>query len=149
MSAEFFLDTNIFVYSFDAGSPRKSTAAFKLIRDALKTGKGIISTQVVQEFLNVATAKFSTPMTAEDAGEFLHKVLNPLCKVYPDLKLYAAALEIRAETGYSFYDALILAAAIQGSCEVLYSEDLQAGQVVRGVRIENPFAAKDGRRKRK
>ncbi|HUF39735.1 MAG TPA: PIN domain-containing protein [Anaerolineales bacterium] len=141
MSAEFFLDTHVIVYSFDAEAPYKSTIAFQLIRDALQSGAGVISTQVVQEFLNVAEQKFRTPMKAEDAREFLVKVLNPLCKVYPDLSLYETALEIQDETGYSFYDALILAGAIQGGCAVLYSEDLQAGRVVRGVRIENPFAS--------
>ena len=139
MSAEYFLDTNVIVYSFDPDWPEKSTTAFQLIQVALKTGQGIISTQVVQEFLNVATRRFKTPIKAGDAQAFLARVLNPLCKVYPDLALYGTALELQAETGYSFYDSLILAAAIAGGCSLLYSEDLQHGQIVRGVRITNPF----------
>ena len=140
MPAKFFLDTNIFVYSFDARSPAKRGRALELIRQALLSGEGITSTQVVQEFLNVATRKFAVPMRAEEAGEYLRRVLNPLCQVYPDLSLYETSLEIQAETGYTFCDSLILAASIGSGCEVLYSEDLQAGQVVRGVRIVNPFA---------
>jgi len=66
-------------------------------------------------------------------------VLGPLCKVYPDQALYEASLDLQQETGYSFYDALILASALRGTCEILYSEDLQGGQQIRGLRIVNPF----------
>ena len=139
MSAEFFLDTNVLVYAFDASAPEKSKAAFKLIQRALETGYGVVSTQVVQEFLNVATRKFNVPMTPSEAQNFLVKVLNPLCRVYPDLAYYEAGLEIMAETGYGFYDSLVLAGAASAGCSTLYSEDLQHGRVVRNVRIENPF----------
>lgn len=140
MPARFFLDTNIFVYSFDEQTPHKRARALELIRQALLSGEGIISTQVVQEFLNVATRKFAVPVNAAEAREYLRQVLNPLCQVYPDLSLYETCLDVQAETGYSFYDSLILAASIKGGCEVLYSEDLQDGQQVRGVRVVNPFA---------
>ena len=100
---------------------------------------GMISTQVIQEFLNVAIHKFMVPMKIEDAREYLRLVMNPLCQVYPDLALYESCLELQAETGYSFYDSLILAAAIRGGCDVLYSEDLQDGQEVRGVKIINLY----------
>jgi predicted nucleic acid-binding protein len=110
-----------------------------LIQEALETGTGIISTQVIQEFLNVATQKFAVPMKAEDSKTYLRLVLNPLCQVYPNLSLYETCLDIQAGTKYSFYDSLILASAIQGRCEILYSEDLQAGQEVKGVKIVNPY----------
>ena len=139
MNAEFFLDTNIIVYAFDADSPEKSTVAFKLIQRALKSGEGVVSTQVIQEFLNVATRKFDVPMKPADAQQFLAKVLNPLCRVYPDVAYFDDGLEIMAETGYSFYDSLVLAGAAIAGCSILYSEDLQNGQVVRGVQIVNPF----------
>lgn len=139
MPVRFFLDTNIFVYSFDEQEPHKRERALELIRQALLSGDGIISTQVVQEFLNVATRKFAVPMTADEAREYLRQVLNPLCQIYPDLSLYETCLDIQAETGYSFYDSLILAASIKGECDILYSEDLQDGHQVHGVRIVNPF----------
>ena len=139
MSAKYFIDTNIFVYSFDNGQPMKKSRAVALIQDALETGLGLISTQVIQEFLNVATQKFAVPMKNEDAREYLRLVMNPLCQIYPDLALYESCLELRAETGYSFYDSLILAAAVKGGCDVLYSEDLQDGQEVRGIKITNPY----------
>ncbi len=140
MSDKYFIDTNIFVYSFDNSAPAKKVQAIEVIQQAIETGTGIISTQVMQEFLNVAVRKFTVPMKLEDSLMYLRQVLNPLCQVYPDLSLYAACLEIQAETGYSFYDSLIISGAITGGCALLYSEDLQDGQVVRGVKISNPFS---------
>lgn len=139
MSAKHFLDTNIFVYSFDEGAKKKREKARELIGETLSEATGIISTQVIQEFLSVALKKFSTPMTVEDAQLYLDTVLAPLCEVYPSLSLYQTTLRLQKETGYSFYDALIVAAALAGRCQVIYSEDLQDGRVVEGVRIVNPF----------
>lgn len=70
---------------------------------------------------------------------YLRLVLNPLCQIYPGIDQYNTCLELHSETGYSFCDSLILAAAIQGGCNILYSEDLQDRQQVRSVRIENPY----------
>ena len=139
MSVKFFIDTNIFVYSFDSKYPTKRARAVALISEALDSGSGIISTQVIQEFLNMATRKFEVPLKFEDCLLYLHKVLNPLCFVFPDLGLYETCLLVQAETRYAFYDALILASAIRGGCEILYSEDLQDQQQVHGVQIVNPF----------
>ncbi len=139
MSDKFFLDTNIFVYCFDDRQPEKKARSLVLIAEALQTGDGIISTQVMQEFLNVATRKFSVPLNPEDCKVYLQKVLHPLCHVFPDLDLYQTALDILQETGYSFYDALILAGAIRGGCTIFYSEDLHAGKQVDRVKIVNPF----------
>ncbi len=140
MSANYFLDTNLFVYAFDQQAPEKQSRALLLIENALLDGRGIISTQVMQEFLNVATHKFAAPLTLSDRQQYVRRVLYPLCRVFPDLDLYEAALQIQAETGYSFYDSLILAGAVAGNCSVLYTEDLQNGRTVRGVHIQNPFA---------
>jgi predicted nucleic acid-binding protein len=139
MSAKYFLDTNVIVVSFDASQPAKKERALALIGDALQSGLGMISTQVIQEFLNVATRKFAEPLKAEDGLAYLKMVLGPLCKVYPDLELFETSLELQRDSGYSFYDSLILAAALRGGCETLYSEDLKDGQQVRGVSIANPF----------
>ena len=114
MSAKYFIDTNIFVYSFDNRQPAKKQRAQILIQQALETGSGIISTQVMQEFLNVARQKFATPLTIADSRAYLRLVLNPLCQIYPNLLLYESCLDIQAETRYSFYDSLIIAAAAQG-----------------------------------
>lgn len=139
MSAKYFIDTNIFVYSFDNRSPWKKARAQELIRSALENGDGVISTRVVQEFLNVATRKFVTPMEKDDSKNYLRIILNPLCQIYPSIDLYELGLELQAEVGFSFYDSLILAAAIEAGCESVVTEDLQDGQNVRGVMIKNPF----------
>ena len=139
MSDKFFLDTNVFVYCFDDRYPDKKIRALSLIAGALQTGNGMISWQVIQEFLNVSTRKFMIPLKPEDAKIYLHKVLHPLCHVFPDLDLYSWALDIFEKTSYSFYDALIFAGALRGGCDILYSEDLQSGQQVNGVKVVNPF----------
>jgi predicted nucleic acid-binding protein len=138
MSVKYFIDTNILVHSFDRTSNKKAKAE-EIIQNALESGLGIISTQVVQEFFNVATQKFLVKMTRIDAIDYLHKVMNPLCQVFPTIDYYALSLELKEETGYSFYDSLILSAAINSESKILFSEDFQDGQNVRGVKIINPF----------
>jgi len=140
MSARFFLDTNVFVYTFDASAPAKRDAAVALVERALAERSGVVSTQVVQEFLNVATRKFQVPLKPADCVRYLDEILSPLCEVFPSMDLYRRALGIQAETGFGFYDALIVAAAANAGCDVLYSEDMQDGRRVAGVTICNPFA---------
>ena len=141
MSAKqrFFLDTNIFVYSFDRNDQGKQLVAQQLIERALVTHRGVISYQVVQEFLNVALRKFSIPLSFEDASCYLDSVLSPLCQLMPTMGLYEQALAIAYQSGYGLYDALIVSSALSSGCSVLYSEDLQDGRVIAGLIIRNPF----------
>lgn len=139
MNDRFFLDTNIIVYSFDASAPKKQTVARELIADALDKGIGIISFQVVQEFLNVALKKFKQPLSAAQSRIFLDEVLLPLCEVYPDNEFYRGALTIKDRFGFSWYDSLIVHAAALAGCTTLYSEDLQHGFVLSELTIVNPF----------
>jgi predicted nucleic acid-binding protein len=140
MSDRFFLDTNLFVYTFDDIAPVKAKKAAQLIRRAADTGEGIISYQVVQEFFNVAFRRFAQPMSAAEAEQYLITVLRPLLAVHSSPALYFSALRIAERYRISWYDSLIVAAALEGQCEKLYSEDFQHGQKIEGVRIENPFA---------
>ena len=135
----FFIDTNIFVYSFDTTNSKKQKIAIDIIDKARSTCSGTISTQVVQEFLNVATRKFKTPINAQDSKVYLAKVLEPLCKVYSDFPLFELAIYLQATTKYSFYDSLIIAAALKGNCRILYTEDLQNDQRIYDLTIKNPF----------
>jgi len=139
MNGRFFLDTNVFVYSLDPGSRAKAARATELIRRAVGSGKGSISFQVVQEFFNVALRRFAQPMTPVEAEEYLLTVFRPLLAVQSSQGLYAEALRLFGSHRLSWCDALIVAAAVQGKCEVLYSEDLQHGRRFEGLRIENPF----------
>ncbi|MFN8093419.1 MAG: PIN domain-containing protein [Vicinamibacteria bacterium] len=140
MPAEFFLDSNVLVYTFDAAAPAKRKRARELVRAALETGEGAISWQVAQEVLNVALHRFERRLTSREAVEYLDEVLLPLCRVFPAPELYRDALALQTETGFRFYDCLILAGAAASGARVLYTEDLQHGRRVRGVTIENPFA---------
>lgn len=140
MPAEFFLDTNVFVYSFDASAPAKRARARELIRSALESGDGVISWQVAQEFLNVALHRFERPLTPREAAEYVDEVLAPLCHVFPSPDLLRDALAIHTETGFRFYDSLVVAGAAAAGARTLYTEDLQSGRQLRGLRIVNPFA---------
>jgi predicted nucleic acid-binding protein len=139
MSGRFFLDTNIFVYSFDQGSAAKAQRAGQLIREALTTQKGVISYQVVQEFFNVALRRFSQPMKAAECEQYLNTVFRPLLGVHSSQALYAEALHLHAQSGVSWYDALIVSAAMQARCDLLFTEDLQHGQRFGTLHVRNPF----------
>jgi|SRR5208283_5407112 len=140
MSGRFFLDTNIFVYSFDTSSPKKAAQANKMIRNAIETRGGIVSYQVVQEFFNVALRRFAKPMSSVEAEQYLSATFRPLLSVHSSPALYGEALRIGAKFRLPWYDSLIVASAIEGQCDVLYSEDFQDGQQFGSVTICNPFA---------
>lgn len=139
MNAKYFLDTNILVYSFSKKDTFKREKAIALLDDALKDKKGCISFQVIQEFINVALRKFTVPLTYKDCQEFLHSALEPLCEVQSSIHIYFQALDVADRWRYSFYDSLIISAALQTGCEILYSEDLQHGQHIQSLKIVNPF----------
>jgi predicted nucleic acid-binding protein len=139
MNDRFFLDTNIFVYSFDENAPRKSARATELIRQAVRSRNGIVSYQVVQEFFNVALRRFSDPMTAAEAEQYLTTTFRPLMAVNSSAAMYAEALRLHANHSLSWYDSVIIAAAIEGGAQVLYSEDFQHGKEFGNLRVENPF----------
>jgi len=139
MSDRFFLDTNIFVYSFDKSAPKKAVRSSELIQRAIETGQGIVSYQVVQEFFNLALRRFAQPMSIDDAEQYLSTVFRPLVAVHSSISLYAEALRIQAKNKLAWYDSLIIASAVAGECRILYSEDFQHGQRFGELRIENPF----------
>ena len=139
MSGRFFLDTNIFVYAFDPHAPLKARKSVALIRQAADTGSGVISYQVVQEFFNVAFRRFSPAMTVAEAEEYFGTVFRPLLAVHSSPALYLAAMRIKTQHRLGWYDCLIVAAAAEGGCDTLYSEDLQHGRQFGGLVIINPF----------
>jgi predicted nucleic acid-binding protein len=139
MSARFFLDTNIFVYTFDPSAPKKARDAARLIRRAADSGEGIVSYQVVQEFFNVALRRFSQPMTVAEAEQYLITVFRPLLAIHSSPALYVEGMRISAKHRLAWYDSLIVAGALEAKCDVLYSEDFQDGRTIEGLRIENPF----------
>ena len=135
-----FLDTNIFVYAFLASEPLKRAKAVELIETSLGSGRGCISYQVVQEFANVARKKFATCLSASDCQAFIDAAMQPLMRVASSTELVHTAMNLQDELKYSFYDCLMLAAALEAGADTLYTEDLQHWQLVHGtLRIVNPF----------
>ena len=137
MSAEHFLDTNILVYMLDETDDSKRGRAEELVRTSIEDGTGCISYQVVQETLNVATRRLG--FSAGDSWTLLATVLEPLWTVQPSTAMFESGLALRDRYGFSFYDSMIVAGALQSGCNRLYSEDLQDGQRIGPLTVEDPF----------
>jgi predicted nucleic acid-binding protein len=134
-----FIDTNIFVYVIDSDELSKSETAVRLLRTNLANSLGRISYQVVQEFLHVATKKFRTRLPPHLAWAYVDEALKPMLAVHSSLKLFDDALGIHERYKLSWYDSLIVAAAIEAKCDVLYTEDMQHGQRFGELVVTNPF----------
>jgi len=139
MNAERCLDTNLFIYQLEARDARKHAIADRIIRDGVATGNACISFQIVGECLNTVLRKAEIPLDAGGARDCLETVLAPLFRVPATLEVYQRSLDVQARHRYGFYDALVIAAALAAGCRRLYGEDLQDGQRIEGLTIENPF----------
>ena len=139
MSAEAFIDTNVFIYHLDPTHPGKHAVAEQVVRRALSERNACVSFQVVQECLNTVLRKAEVPLDEAGARSYLDVVLAPLLQVPATVPLYQRALDVRQRWRFSFYDSLIVAAALQAGCRRLLSEDMQHGQRIDGLVIENPF----------
>lgn len=134
-----FLDTNILVYADANDEPKKQDIAIAIIRENLLANSGVISTQVLQEYANVALRKLG--LSAELVAERIKFYSNfEVVITSPELLISAIGLYDTRKT--SFYDALIIGAAINSSCDTLLSEDLQGGAVFGTTNVENPFKHK-------
>ena len=136
MSDRIFIDSNIFVYSLDGSEEYKQTRAGSILA-RLSPDKGVISTQVLQEFFNVATTKLKCPKS--NAKELVQSISESFPVHKNSVFDILNAIEISIKTGFSFWDSLIISAAIAENCDTLYSEDLNDGQIVESVTIKNPF----------
>jgi predicted nucleic acid-binding protein len=135
MSAEVFLDTNIFVYCFDADNPSKQTIAKRLVSE-----RGwFVSWQVVQEFSSVALHRFKVPLKPGDLADYIAFRLWPECRILPSQAIFNQAMSIHGRYGFRFYDCLVLASALAGGAKTLLSEDLQHGQRIGSLEVVNPF----------
>jgi predicted nucleic acid-binding protein len=134
-----FLDTNILVYQFDQTDTKKRDIAEEIIQKHFVDGRAVISSQVVQEFMNIALKKFETPMSPNELQLLMGEVLNPMCSHFPTYDFYDRSLKLFANDSLNFYDALIVQAAIDLGCSTLYTEDLQDGRMIGSMVIRNPF----------
>ena len=133
-----FFDTNIFIYADDASAPTKQARAIQLITDYQRSGLMVVSIQVLQEYFAAATGKLGVdPETAQQKVQLLTHA-RVVRFVEGDV---IAAIELHRLTRISFWDATIVHAARLAAVELLYSEDLQHGAILGGVRISNPFLA--------
>lgn len=139
MSDKFFLDTNIVVYAFDQFDPAKLKIARRLITQGAESKQAVVSYQVVQEFVNVALRRFESSMSQSEIEEFLLEALFPMTEVSSSSALVIEALRMRSLHHLGWYDSLIVAAALQSRCKILYSEDLQHGRRFGDLVVENPF----------
>ena len=139
MNARLFLDTNIIVYAFDLSFPEKSKIARRLITDGAADKQAIISYQVVHEFINVALRGFRLAIVKSDLESFVLTALFPMMAISSSPALTIDALRLHNENQLAWYDSLIIAAALQGGCKVLYSEDMQQGRRFGDLVIQNPF----------
>lgn len=137
MNDNFFIDTNIFIYSIDQHDKKKQKASQKLITHALVSKKGFISTQVIQETLNIFFKK--KLLNTSEIDILFQYTFKPLCQVFVSIELQEKALKIFNQYKFSFYDSLIVAAALETNCKTLYTEDLQHNQKIMNLTIKNPF----------
>lgn len=132
-----FFDTNILVYAFDKGEPEKQTVSRELVDEHLTRGDGILSVQVLREFYSVSRRE-SYPLSAEEALDAV-RYLATFTSGPEDTETVLGAIHRSREYMLSFWDALIVESALKGGANRLLTEDLQHGQVIEGLRIENPF----------
>ena len=133
-----FFDSNILVYFADGADPQKQQIAEKLIKNAVINDNGVISTQSLQEFFAATTHKLMC--SKEKAKEYVENFSDSFTVEQVSVSLILKAINISIKNQFSFWDSLILSAAIQSGCIICYSEDLTNGQLVEGVKVVNPFA---------
>jgi predicted nucleic acid-binding protein len=133
-----FVDTNIIVYAYDITAGEKHTTAKKVIMNLWRSGRGLVSTQIIQELYVTLTRKIPRPLKTAQANEIIEDTLTwDLVVNDGESTLQAIALETQEKL--SFWDALVIVAAARGGAETLLSEDLPAGRTIAGVRIVNPL----------
>jgi predicted nucleic acid-binding protein len=137
MPGRVFLDTNVLVYAQDAGVPEKQRKSRELIAGLAESADGVISTQVLQEFFVAATRKLNV---APLAAKGVVKTFSVFDTVQVSPALIQEAIDCSILNQLSFWDSLILVAAASAGCRSVLSEDLNPGQAVLGVRVQNPFS---------
>lgn len=137
MNAKIFVDTNILIYAHDADSGEKHAKAKETLQELWEEGIGVLSPQVLQEFYVNVTRKIRRPLPKRNARAVV-AAYSTWC-IDTTASDVARAFEIEESAKIGFWDALIVASAIKARAATVLSEDLNSGQLVAAVRIENPF----------
>ena len=133
-----FFDTNVLVYLFDRDAPDKQETTRTLFESEAQSGRLIISTQVLQEWYVTVTRKLAEPLPAKAAEQTLrHFATFPVVRI--DTGHIIGAVNRCQVLGFSFWDAVIIETALSGGSSILYTEDMQHGQVIDGLTIINPY----------
>jgi predicted nucleic acid-binding protein len=136
MTERSFLDTNVLLYADDASSGDKQEAAISLIEAGFRSRKGVISTQVLQEYFVNATRKLGVTADVARASVELYQSMHTVSILPADI---LEAIDLHRLHSISLWDSLIVCAAAKSGCRILYSEDLQNGRRFGSVRVVNPF----------
>src|SRR5256712_10324985 len=139
MSGKTFIDTNVLIYAHDIDAGAKHQAAKAILRELWSERTGVLSMQVLQEFYVNVTRKIRSPLP-KDSARLVVTSYSIWCMETTPAEL-SVAFRIEDESRIGFWDALIVAAAVKSGATRLLSEDLNPGQKIAGLRIENPFAA--------
>ncbi len=137
MSAKIFIDTNILVYAHDVDAGRKHQIAKSIVHDLSQQRSGVLSMQVLQEFYVNVTRKIASPLSKSDARAIIDDFSHWCVAASPTDIRQAFLIEDGARI--SFWDALIIAAAVKAGAVRIFSEDMNHGQTIAGIPIENPF----------
>jgi predicted nucleic acid-binding protein len=138
MSDRVFIDTNVLIYAHDIQAGGKQEKAAQVLGDLWEKRTGVLSTQVLQEFYVNVTRKIPTPLNRSTARDIIRQY-SVWSVVEPDADMIIRASELEESQQLSFWDAMIVAAARQAGAEKILTEDLNHGEVINGVIIENPF----------
>lgn len=136
MAQRSFIDTNILIYAEASDEPVKQQVALALLRRLYESTSGVLSTQVLQEYCNVALKKLKLPAAHIRTQLALYEQFE-VVQVTPTL--IRAGLDLQQTRSVAFYGALVLASAQAAGCNELFSEDLNTGEVIGGLQICNPF----------
>lgn len=134
-----FVDTNVLVYAHDHSAGAKRAVAGELVSGLVEARSAAISVQVMQELFVTLTRKIPRPMAGEEAAALVAD-LGALTVHAPGAGDVLRAVDIHRHSQVSFWDAVILQSASALGCDVVWSEDLSAGQSYGGVVVRNPFA---------
>ena len=137
MSDREFLDTNVLIYAHDSRESAKRTDARDLILRLMRERRGVLSIQVLQEFFAAATRKLGMPSAIARQHVTSYARLDVVSLAAPDI---LSAIDLHRLHRFSIWDALIVRAALNGSCTTLHTEDMQAGRSVENLVVNNPFA---------
>jgi len=136
MAGRSFIDTNVLVYAEASDEPLKQQAALTLLKRLYENNEGVLSTQILQEYCNVALKKLRLSSTHIRAQLDLYEQFE-LVQVTP--AIIRAGLDLQQTRSVSFFDSIVLASAHAAGCNVIWSEDMNTGEVINGMQMTNPF----------